>query len=167
MPRVNTSNRKSSTLATKAGPLGWMNARKMHKKFGPSFSVPDEASIAKIKNRSIVKIASRSQRFWVVVKSVKNNDRKDPLKWTFLGAIDNDLVGTRKYKCGDLIQFKGYHILNIHPSLAKSRYRPKCSEPDGPKASKSSGKAKKQKSKRTSTKRASSQKKRHTNGERK
>lgn len=75
----------------------------------PPFSMPYQVK-QDIKNAGTgwaVKINNGRERFWTLIQSVQ----KDEL----VGQVNNDLVATEKYRCGDYVRFSRRHIWDVLP----------------------------------------------------
>lgn len=68
------------------GKLVFVDAQEMHQKFPKTFDAPGKEELAAIKVGDCVKIAIRSERFWVLVTEL--GDGK------IIGTVNNDLVFT-------------------------------------------------------------------------
>jgi uncharacterized protein YegJ (DUF2314 family) len=69
-----------------------------------NFPLPKINDLVKIRNENV---NNGRERFWVKVVRILDN--------IFQGIIDNDLVDTTHYDCGDKIIFKLEDILDIYP----------------------------------------------------
>jgi hypothetical protein len=118
-----TSRRKSrksrTTHVTENKPpaslFAFIDAQNMHRRYPESFKVvPTQGEIKKLEKGDIVKIFNKLERFWVIIKKFNNRKSDNPFKWTFRGEINNNLIWNDVYDNGDMVEFKGKHILAIY-----------------------------------------------------
>ena len=98
----------------------WIDAQKMHFENPDSFICPTENELKKITVGASVKISNGRERFYVIVKKVKNSK--------IIGKVNNIIVLPASYKFKDLVSFKKEHVFEIHlqedKHLASERLRP-------------------------------------------
>jgi len=82
-----------------------INAKTMHKKHPHTFSIPSNEELKNISKGDYVKVSLKKERFWVLITKVIGNK--------LTGDIDNELIKTKMYKYGDLIEFSKNNVYDI------------------------------------------------------
>lgn len=80
------------------------DAKALARKHPGTFSVPNQAKIDSLTPGDSVKVCINSERFWVLLTSVKGGLR---------GDVDNDLVNNDHLRCGAHVAVEPRHIYQI------------------------------------------------------
>lgn len=83
----------------------FVDAQEMHRMFPDKFEIPSEKELRKLKIGDIVKVCHNEERFWTIVKRIRND--------TIYAKVDNDLVLKHDFKLGDTIKFEKKNIYAI------------------------------------------------------
>jgi len=86
----------------KMGMHNFINAQEMAKKYPDTFKVPSLEELSKIKQDDLVKVCLNSERFWVKIVEVHEDE--------IIGEVDNQLFEEQPFGLGDIITFKREHI---------------------------------------------------------
>lgn len=88
--------------------MNLMNAKELNQKHPKTFQIPSQEELDKVKVTDIVKVEVYDERFWVIVKKIKDGE--------YLCTIDNDLVRTDTHGLNykDNITINQEHILGIY-----------------------------------------------------
>ena len=81
------------------------DAQSMARMHPYTFMAPGLEELAVIKVGDFVKVCHNNERFWSIVKSVDGV--------TVTAEVNNDLICSQPFKCGDTISFEKRHIYDI------------------------------------------------------
>lgn len=82
------------------------DAQKLAKKHPNTFEAPTQEQLNSIEIGDTVKICDGEERFWTIVKELKEDH--------IVAEVNNKLIGDQEYNLGDLIQFTKNNIYEIH-----------------------------------------------------
>ncbi len=97
--------------------IEWRDAQQMAKDHPDSFHAPSQNELDSIEIGYSVKICDGEERFWIIVKEIKEDNL------TIIGEINNNLIGDQSYILGDLVQFTKNNIYNVNSPDYKERLR--------------------------------------------
>ena len=93
---------KAGKKENKMGMHKFIDAQEMAKKHPDTFEAPTMEELSKIKQDDFVKLCLNSERFWVKVIEVHEDE--------IIGEVDNQLYESQPFGLGDIIAFKQEHI---------------------------------------------------------
>jgi uncharacterized protein YegJ (DUF2314 family) len=83
-----------------------ISAQEMQKKHPETFCAPSIEELKTINTGFIVKVSNGQERFWVKVVKIDKD--------LITGIIDNNLISTEGYDCGDTISFTTDKVYDIY-----------------------------------------------------
>lgn len=87
--------------------IEFVNAQRMAIEHPDSFEAPTLEELAALVVGDVVKVCDNQERFWTVIKELKEND-------VIVAEVNNNLISGQEFNLGDLIEFKKCHIYAIH-----------------------------------------------------
>ena len=102
---MNCSFCSKSTKVFKLGDVEFIDAQEMSRKHPKTFEGCSQGELDAIREGDSVRIASREERFWTLVKKV-NGD-------VITAEVINVLIIPQRYDYGDVVQYEKRHVHDI------------------------------------------------------